>query len=153
MQPLNAPPEGTGAARLPILCQTSGTDPLSDVLRRVKLTGAVFHLVKASLPWGVEVPPARAYASIILPHAQHVVSYHIILKGSGWAIISDGTVTPFEAGDILVLAHGERYSLLSSPQQPPEYDADATVAFFREWVAGRLPFWLCSTSAPPIRGR
>lgn len=133
-------PDGGGPDQLPILCQGSGTDPLSDVLRMVKLTGAVFHLVDASFPWGVEIPPAHAYASIILPRAQHIVSYHIILKGSGWAVIPGIASTWFEAGDILVLAHGEPYSLLSTPDQAPEYDRDATIAFFREWTAGRLPF-------------
>ena len=106
----------------------------------MKLTGAVFHAVEASFPWGVEVPPARAYASIILPRAQHVVSYHIILKGSGWVLLSGIEPTRFEAGDILLLAHGQPYSLLSTPEQKPEYDAQATLAFFREWVAGKLPF-------------
>ena len=125
---------------LPLLCQGSGTDPLADVLRMVKLTGAVFHLVDASFPWGVEIPPARAYASILLPRAQHIVSYHIVLKGSGWVILPGIASARFEAGDILVLAQGERYALLSSPEQAPEYDAEATVAFFREWAAGKLPF-------------
>ncbi|NIV34317.1 MAG: hypothetical protein GWN58_34125, partial [Anaerolineae bacterium] len=103
----------------------------------VKLTGAVFHLVDASFPWGVEVPPAQSYRSIILPGAQHIVSYHIILEGSGWVIVPGVNPTRFDAGDILLLAHGEAYSLRSSPGQEPEYDADATIAFFREWVAGK----------------
>jgi AraC-like DNA-binding protein len=106
----------------------------------VKLTGAVFHLVDASLPWGVEIPPANAYSSIILPRAQHVISYHIILKGSGWAEIAGVASTWFEAGDILVMAHGDQYSLLSTPGQTAEYDVDATIAFFHEWMAGKLPF-------------
>lgn len=127
-------------AEVPFLCQTSATDPLSDVLRVVKLTGAVFHLVEASSPWGVAVPRARDYSSIILPRAQHLISYHIILKGSGWVEVPEVASTPFEAGDILVLSHGEPYSLLSAPGQRPEYDQEATVAFFREWMAGKLPF-------------
>lgn len=140
MQLRYPPRDGSPAAELPILCQESGSDPLSDVLRMVKLTGAVFHLVEASFPWGVEIPRASTYASIILPRAQHVVSYHIILKGTGWAGIPGVASTSFEAGDILVLPHGDQYSLLSTPGQTPEYDLDATTAFFREWVAGRLPF-------------
>ena len=140
MQPQDLPPATGDVAERPILCQESGTDPLSDVLRMVKLTGAVFHLVDATFPWGVEIPPARAYSSILLPRAQHIVSYHIILKGSGWALVRGVTPTPFEAGDVLVLAHGEPYSLLSSPEQEPEFDADATIGFFRDWVAGKLPF-------------
>lgn len=140
MQLRYRPSEDGHAAELPMLCQECGTDPLSDVLRTVKLTGAVFHLVEASCPWGVEVPPASAYASIVLPRAQHLVSYHIILKGTGWAEIPGVASTWFEQGDILVVAHGDGYSLLSAPGQTPEYDRDATIAFFRDWMAGKLPF-------------
>lgn len=135
--------EAGAPAGLPLLCQECGTDPLADVLRTVKLTGALFHLVKASLPWGVEIPGASAYASILLPGAQHVVSYHIILKGSGWVNMRGIASMPFEAGDVLMLAHGEPYSLLSSPGQRPEFDAGATVEFFRAMVAGKLPFVTC----------
>ncbi len=133
-----ATPQATVDA--PMLCQESATDPLSDVLRMVKLTGAVFHLVEATYPWGVEVPRARDYSAIILPRAQHVVSYHIILKGSGWAEVPNGAATRFEAGDILVLPRGDPYALLSTPGQIPEYDRAATIGFFREWMAGKLSF-------------
>src|SRR3546814_59653 len=90
---------------LPVSCKTHGIDPLSDVLRTVKLTGALFFLVDASFPWGVEVPRADAFSSIILPRAQHVVSYHVILQGTGWANIQDVTPALFEAGDVLVFPH------------------------------------------------
>jgi hypothetical protein len=81
------------------------TDPLSDVLRTVRLTGALFFLVDASSPWGIEVPHADEFAAIILPRAQHVVSYHIVLKGSGWASIPGVAPTRFEAGDILAVSY------------------------------------------------
>lgn len=132
--------DGASAAEPPTPFRTHGTDPLSDVLRMVKLTGALFFLVDASFPWGVEVPHADAFSSIILPRAQHMVSYHIILKGSGWAGIPNVTSTPFEAGDVLVLPHGDPYAMLSGPGQAPELNARATMDFFREMAAGRLPF-------------
>jgi AraC-like DNA-binding protein len=119
---------------------THAADPLSDVLRTVKLTGALFFVVDASFPWGVEVPHARAFSSIILPHAQHIVSYHVILKGKGWASIPGFEPTWFETGDVLVFPHGDPYSMLSEPGQPPEFDAESTIDFFREMAAGRLPF-------------
>lgn len=128
------------AVQLPASCQMQGADPLSDVLRTVKLTGALFFLTDASFPWGVEVPHPDAFSSIILPRAQHVISYHIILKGAGWASIPSVASTRFEAGDILVFARHDAYSMLSAPDQRPEFDADATVAFFREMAAGKLPF-------------
>lgn len=134
------PAEAVPGAQLPGARQLQGSDPLSDVLRRVRLTGALFFVTDASSPWGVEVPHPDAFSSIILPRAQHVVSYHIILKGAGWAGIPGIASTRFEAGDILVFAHHDAYSMLSAPGQPPEFGADATVAFFREMAAGRLPF-------------
>lgn len=118
----------------------AGADLLSDVLSTVKLTGALFFMVDASFPWGVEVPHATAFSPIILPRAQHIVSYHIILKGSGFACIPGVTSTWFEAGDILVLPHGDPYTMLSEPGQPPEFDIAATMNFFRDMAAGRLPF-------------
>jgi hypothetical protein len=78
------------AAQPPASCQMQGTDPLSDVLRTVKLTGALFFLTDASFPWGVEVPHPDAFSSIILPRAQHVVSYHIILKGARCRVLISG---------------------------------------------------------------
>ena len=71
-----------------------GKDPLSEVLRTVKLTGALFFLVDATSPWGVEVPHARTFAPMILPGAQHVVSYHIALKGAGYAEHSRHRASP-----------------------------------------------------------
>jgi AraC-like DNA-binding protein len=133
-------PADAATAELPWSCGAYGGDPLSDVLRTVKLTGALFFLVDASLPWGVEVPRAGALSSIILPRAQHVVSYHIILKGSGWANIPDVASTWFEAGDVLVFPHGDPYSMLSAPGQPPEFDATATMEYLRDMAAGKLPF-------------
>ena len=115
-------------------------DPLSDVLRTVKLTGALFFIVEASSPWGVEVPPAEALRGAILPRAQHIVSYHIVLEGSGWAGIPNGPAATFGGGDILVFPHGDPYSLLSAAGQSPEYDDGATLAFLRDMAAGRLPF-------------
>jgi hypothetical protein len=90
-------------------------DPLSDVLRTVKLTGALFFMVEASTPWGYEVPRAGAFASIILPRAQHVISYHVITRGTGWIIGPAGASRAFGPGDILVLPHEDAYAMQSAP--------------------------------------
>lgn len=134
------PADAATATGPPMSCEPHGIDPLSDVLRSVKLTGALFFLVDASFPWGVEVPRADEFSSIILPGAQHVVSYHVILKGAGWAHVPGVGSTEFEAGDVLVFPHGDPYSMLSSPDHPPEFDAKATMDYFRDMAAGKLPF-------------
>jgi len=57
-------------------------DTLSDVLKAVRLKGAVFFDVEASVPWVAEALPAKQTASIILPDAEHVMEYHVITSGS-----------------------------------------------------------------------
>ena len=145
-----APPSAAGPSTA---CSGSGIDLLSDVLRTVRLTGALFFVVDASSPWGVEVPPARVFSPLILPRAQHVVSYHIVLAGAGWAGIPNVASTRFEAGDVLVFAHGDPYAMLSAPNQPPEFDADATVTFFRRMAAGTLPFVVHEGGGGPDRAQ
>lgn len=48
-----------------------GADALSDVLRAVKLTGAVFVTVDVSPPWSAPVLSADTLRKIIMPSAQH----------------------------------------------------------------------------------
>jgi AraC-like DNA-binding protein len=114
-------------------------DPLSDVLRTVKLTGALFFMVEASTPWGYEVPRAGAFASIILPRAQHVISYHVITRGTGWIIGPAGASRAFGPGDILVLPHEDAYAMQSAPDARHELTPDEVLGFFRAMAAGALP--------------
>ena len=49
-------------------------DALSDVLRAVRLTGAIFFDVHASDPWVAETPPGRSIVGRMFPGAEHLVS-------------------------------------------------------------------------------
>jgi AraC-like DNA-binding protein len=138
-------PLGAGAA--------AGKDPLSEVLRTVKLTGALFFLIDATSPWGVEVPHAREFAPIILPGAQHVISYHIALEGAGYASIPGTAPVRFEAGDIVVFPHADPYSMLSRPGQAPEMTIDTALDFFRAMAAGKLPFVIEEGGGGPERAQ
>jgi AraC-like DNA-binding protein len=115
-------------------------DPLSDVLRTVKLRGALFFLVDATSPWCVEVPAARAFADIILPRARQVISYHVAVAGRGLAGVHGDAPVAVEAGDIIVFPHGDPYRMASAPEAAAELDRQETLQFFRDLAAGRLPF-------------
>jgi AraC-like DNA-binding protein len=119
-----------------VATEPSASDPLSDVLRMVKLTGALFFLVDASSPWGVRVPSASAFAPIILPRARHVVSYHIVIEGSGWAGVPGVAPVRFTAGDVLVFPHGDPYAMLSAPDGPAALEGEESLDFFRAMAAG-----------------
>jgi AraC-like DNA-binding protein len=122
--------------RSPAVCQ----DPLTDVLRTVRLKGALFFVVDATSPWCVNIPPAREFADIILPSARSVVSYHIVVEGRGIASVPGAEPVRFGPGDIIVFPHGDTYVMSSEKNVPPELDREQTFQFFRDLVAGKLPF-------------
>ena len=90
-------------------------DPLSDVLRAVRLTGAVFFHVEAAPPWVAESPEGRLIAQSVMRGVQHLVSYHIVTHGSCWAGLPDEPPVRLAAGDIIVFPHGDRHVVSSQP--------------------------------------
>ena len=119
---------------------TGAGDPLSDVLRNVRLSGALFFVVDATTPWCVSVPETKAYQAILFRRARHLVSYHIAVEGSGFATVPGQVPSAFAAGDILVIPHGDAYRIESSLGAAPELDREGTLQFFRDMMSGRLPF-------------
>lgn len=64
-------------------------DPLSDVLRTVRLRGAVYFMLECSSPWATVMPAGEALAPLV-PGSQQIISYHLITRGSCWAGLLDG---------------------------------------------------------------
>lgn len=91
------------------------TDTLSDVLRSVHLRGAVFYYLSFGHEWAVEAPHATELASAVIPAAEHVMEYHVITKGCGWAAIVGQSPVRLEAGDIVMFPHGDAHVLSSAP--------------------------------------
>ena len=95
-----------------------GADALSDVLRAVRLTGAVFVTVDVSPPWSAPVPSAATLRSIIMPSAQHLISYHLVTAGGCWAIAQQGKPIKLEAGDVIVFPGGDPHVMCTDPKVP-----------------------------------
>jgi AraC-like DNA-binding protein len=114
-------------------------DVLSDVLHTVRLTGAVFFAMEVSSPWVDEVPAAADFASVVLPGAQHVVSYHIVRRGSCWAALRGDAPVRLHQGDILVIPHGDAYMMGSAPDLRSEAPPDAVLEFFRQMAGPSAP--------------
>ena len=91
------------------------TDTLSDVLRSVHLRGAVFYYLSFGNEWAVEAPPAKEIAGAVLPGAEHVMEYHVVTKGRGWAAIVGESPVQLETGDIVMFPHGDAHVLSSAP--------------------------------------
>jgi AraC-like DNA-binding protein len=92
-------------------------DVLSDVLRIVRLTGAVFFDVDASSPWVGESPGTAEIAAAIMPGIEHIISFHAVMSGSCWAALADGSAPPqqLNGGDVVVFPGGAPNVMSSSP--------------------------------------
>jgi AraC-like DNA-binding protein len=95
----------------------TSVDTLSDVLRAVRLSGAVYFDVSAAPPWVAEAPPAETIAGTVLPGAQHVIEYHAVVTGECWATLLHPTPEPLAlaAGDVVMFPHGDAHVMSSGP--------------------------------------
>lgn len=91
-------------------------DVLSDVLRTVRLSGAIFYEVRAGRPWVAEAPDGAAIAPRLLPEAQHLIAYHVVTRGRCWTTVAgDGTAVELTQGSVALYAHGTPHVMSSSP--------------------------------------
>ena len=109
----------------PTLAQP-GVDVLSDVLRAVRLTGAIFFDVKARAPWVAATPEAISIGSKVMPQSEHVIMFHAVTSGGCWAELLDGSTPPtwLDSGDIIVLPLGDAHVLCSEPGMRTEANLD-----------------------------
>jgi AraC-like DNA-binding protein len=90
-------------------------DALSDVLRAVRLNGAIFFDVHASDPWAAETPAGNQIVGRMFPAAEHLICYHAITQGTCWAAVADQPPLLLRAGDVVVIPHGHAHVLSSAP--------------------------------------
>ena len=91
------------------------TDTLSEVLRAVRLTGAVFFKVDAAAPWVADSPAGSEVGPHIMPGVEHVIEYHVVTSGACWAGIVGGEPVRLETGDIIVFPQGDAHVVSSAP--------------------------------------
>lgn len=94
-------------------------DTLSELLRNVRLRGAVFFYISFRGRWSAEAPPSREFASVVLPGCEHVMEYHMIAKGSGWAAVSGLPPVRIAAGDVVMFPQGDGHIISSAPDLEP----------------------------------
>jgi AraC-like DNA-binding protein len=95
-----------------------GADTLSDVLRAVRLTGAVFVDVDVTVPWSAWAANASKLLPVIMPSAQHLISYHLVSEGECYAVPAGGEAIRLQAGDVIVFPHGDAHALASEANLP-----------------------------------
>ena len=110
-------------------------DTLSDVLRAVRHSGAVFFAVDASAPWVAETPASQIVGPYIMPGAEHIIAYHVIASGTCWGGLLDEPAVRLEAGDIIVFPQGDPHVISSAPGMRGRPDLEA----YRHVYESRTP--------------
>lgn len=98
-QPTEMPPSGATAS-----------DLLSDVLRRVRLSGAIFLRGEYAAPWAFDSPAPADLVRMLAPDAERLVLFHIVRHGSAW-VEACGRRVKAQAGDLVVLPHADRHQM------------------------------------------
>jgi AraC-like DNA-binding protein len=94
-------------------------DALSDVLRLVRLTGAVFLDAEFTAPWCIGEPSGVEVCVEHMPDAQHVVIYHLVTEGRCEVALTGCASQSAQAGELIIIPGGEVHALgsdLSSPR-------------------------------------
>jgi hypothetical protein len=84
-------------------------DVLSEVLKVVKLQGAVFYNGEFSSPWSLCSPPSLRVAPHLAPGAGHVIIYHLLTEGRASVRLLDGQAISLDAGDLVIFPHGDSH--------------------------------------------
>ena len=126
-------------------------DVLSDVLRAVRLSSALYFEISAARPWIAATPSMKDIGATMMPDAGHVIPFHIMVSARGWAKPDDGSLPAagFEPGDIVMFPHGEGHSLTSDSDRWEATPADA--GFYAAAATSDAPFTVCSIGGEGAR--
>jgi AraC-like DNA-binding protein len=119
-------------------------DALSDVLRAVRLTGAVFFDIHACEPWVAQTPSGSSIVRRIFPQAEHLIPYHAIIRGSCWAGVLGQQPLHLTDGDFILFPAGHAHVLSSAPGMHSAPDR----GLYRQPTQGQLPFSISLGTAP-----
>jgi AraC-like DNA-binding protein len=125
-------------------------DVLSDLLKTVRLTGAVFFDVVAKSPWVAEQPDSKLVLPKVLPNADHLISYHVVTQGRCYATMLGEEPIEVEAGEVIVFTRGDPHMLSSSPGMRAD---PANPDVLDAAVAGPLPVFVNYGAEGPVAAK
>lgn len=115
-------------------------DVLSEVLKTVKLDGAVFYNAEFSAPWCFCSPPSSVLAPYLSASSKHVIIFHLLTDGQGYAEVEGNSrPLPLSAGDLVILPHGDPHALRNGPFiKPSDHAAQVRQVFSQGLKVSRM---------------
>lgn len=114
-------------------------DTLSDVLRVVRLTGAVFFTARTSSPWSVDSPPARQLARLLGIRGECLALFHLVAEGGCRVSVEGFEPVNVEAGSIVIFPRGHGHVMGSRVETEPESIAELLPSVLAAAEEGRIP--------------
>ena len=93
-------------------------DALSEVLKIIKLGGALFFNAEFSAPWCVTSSKSSEVAPLLCPGARHVIIYHYLTEGRAYAQLAEGSRRDVGPGDVVIFPHGDAHTLGNGADRP-----------------------------------
>jgi len=97
---------------------TTGGGLLSDVLRRVRLSGSLFLKGAYGSPWAFDSPGNCALIDLLAPGAERLIVFHSVRRGRLW-VSAAGHRVELEAGDLAILPAAHQHLLGSHEVAEP----------------------------------
>ena len=94
-------------------------DVLSEVLRVVRLSGAIHFRAEFTHPWAILSSPPALLAARLQSSGGSVTPFHVVTEGN--CLVTSGALPPIhiESGDVIVFPRGDQHVMASDPELSP----------------------------------
>jgi AraC-like DNA-binding protein len=99
-------------------------DPLSEVLRSVRLTGGIFLDTRFTAPWCVHTRVTGQDCQGFLAAPKQIIAYHFIIEGTLLVNVEDAPAISAHAGEIVLLPRNDPHTLASGAGLEPKNARD-----------------------------
>jgi AraC-like DNA-binding protein len=86
-------------------------DALSEAMRAVRVTGALFFNGEFAAPWRFATPAQDQLGPQISPDSERLVLFHLVTEGQATARTAGHDDVSLSAGDIVVFPHGDAHEM------------------------------------------
>jgi AraC family transcriptional regulator, alkane utilization regulator len=127
---LTDPPAGPAAPAASVAADTPDTPDtpdmpdatagvMNDVLRWLRLGGALFVRAEFTAPWAYASPAAHDLAAALRPGARRLILFHLVPEGRCVLTLPQGDPVALQAGDVIILPYADQHCVAQPAEAPP----------------------------------